>query len=108
MLGGTYMVASTPAILSQRGKKNKNGDWNILGKYTGTTTTNMKDKTPLANINFSTVSEPNNLTQITKIKNFKPKEDIKEVCTSLEEWALCILYPNTSNQRSESLSLNIN
>jgi hypothetical protein len=72
--------------------KDKNGDWNIFGKYTGTTTNNMKETTPLTNINFSSVSSPNTLTQITKIKQFKPKEDIKEVCTSLEEWALHILH----------------
>ncbi len=70
------------------------GTGTFSGKYTGTTTDNMKDKTPLANINFSSVSEPNNLTQITKIKQFKPKEEIKGVCTSLEEWVLRILYPN--------------
>jgi hypothetical protein len=85
------MVAPTP---SQQRKKDKNGDWNIFGKYTGTTNNNMKDTTQLANINFSSVSQPNILTQITKIKQFKPFEEIKGVCTSLEEWALCILYPN--------------
>ncbi len=51
----------------------------------------MKETTPLANINFSSVSSPNTLTPITKVKQFKPKEDIKEVCTPLEEWALRIL-----------------
>jgi hypothetical protein len=95
------MVASTPAVLSQCRKRDKNGDWNIFGKYTGTTTNNMKDKTQSVNINFSSVSEPNNLTQITKIKQFKPKEDIKGVCTSLEEWALRILYPNEAHQMKE-------
>jgi hypothetical protein len=68
---------------------------------TGTTTNNMKDTTPLANINFSSVSKPNILTQITKIKQFKPKEDIKGVCTSLEEWALRILYPNEALQMNK-------
>jgi hypothetical protein len=72
-------------------KKDQNGDWNTLGKYTGITTNNMKETTPLANINFSSVSTPNTLTQITKVKQVKPTEEIKGVCTSLEEWALCIL-----------------
>jgi hypothetical protein len=49
-------------------KKDKNGDWNNFGKYTGTTTNNLKDTTLLANFNFSSVSTPNVLTQITKIK----------------------------------------
>jgi hypothetical protein len=44
--------------------------------------TNLKDTTPLANINFFNVSTPNVLTQITKIKQFKPFEEIKGVCTS--------------------------
>jgi hypothetical protein len=66
-------------------KKDKNGDWKIFGKYTGTTSANLKDTTPLTNINFSSVSTPNVLTQITKIKLFKPFEEIKGVCTLLEE-----------------------
>jgi hypothetical protein len=61
----------------------------------------MKDTTPLANINFPSVSTPNVLTQITKIKQFKPFEEIKGVCTSLEEWALCILHPNQEFQLKE-------
>jgi hypothetical protein len=81
--------------------KDQNGDWNIFGKYTGTTTNNMKETTPLANINFSSVSIPNSLTQITKIKQFKPTEDIKGVCTSLEEWALRILSPHEDIQLKE-------
>ncbi len=88
-------------------KEDKNGDWNIFRKYTGTTTNNMKDITPMANINFSTVSKPNILTQITKIKQFKPKEDIKGVCTSLEEWALHILYPNEALQKLSNFTLKI-
>jgi hypothetical protein len=73
-------------------KNDKNGDWNIFEKYTGTTSNHLRD-TPLANINFSSVSSPNILTQITKITQFKPSEEIKGVCTSLEEWALRILQP---------------
>jgi hypothetical protein len=62
-------------------KKDKNGDRNNFGKYTGISTNNLKDATPLVNINFSSVSTPNVLTQITKIKQFKPFEEIKGVCT---------------------------
>jgi hypothetical protein len=75
-------------------KKDKNGDWNNFRKYTGTTSNNLKHTTPLVNINFSSVSTPNILTQITKIQQFKPFEEIKGVCSSLEEWALRILQPN--------------
>ena len=71
--------------------KDKNGDWNTFEKYTGTTTNNMKETTPLVDINFSSVISPNTLTPITKLKKFKPKEDTKDVCSSLEEWALRIL-----------------
>jgi hypothetical protein len=53
------------------------------------------------NINFSSVSTPNVLTQITKIKQFKPFEEIKEICTSLEEWALHILQPDQEFQLKE-------
>ncbi len=60
-------------------KKDKNGGWNIFEKYTGTTANNLKDITPLVNINFSSVSTLNILTQITKIKQFKPFEEIKGV-----------------------------
>jgi hypothetical protein len=80
--------------------KAENGDWNTLGKYTGTTS-NLLKETPLANINFSTASETTTLQQITNINQFKPKEDIKGVCTSLEEWALCILSPKTELQVDE-------
>jgi hypothetical protein len=73
-------------------KNDKNGDWNIFRKYTGTTSNHLRD-TPLANINFSSGSSPNVLTQITKITQFKSSEEIKGVCTSLEEWALHILQP---------------
>jgi hypothetical protein len=55
----------------------------------------------LANINFSSVLTPNILTQITKIKQFKPFEEIKGVCTSLEESALRILKPNQELQLKE-------
>jgi hypothetical protein len=55
----------------------------------------------LANINFSSVSTPTVLTQITKIQQIKPFEEIKGVCTSLEEWALCILQPNQEFQLKE-------
>jgi hypothetical protein len=82
-------------------KKDKNGDWNNFGKYTGTTTNNLKDTTPLANMNFSSVSTPNVLTQSTKIKQFKPFEEIKGVCTSLEEWAIRILKPDQEFQLEE-------
>ncbi len=72
----------------------KNGDWNSSGKYTGVTTNPMKDTTQLAHINFSAAAKPKVLTQNTNVDQFKPKEDITGVCTSLEEWALCILKPN--------------
>ncbi len=55
----------------------------------------------MANINFSSVSTPNVLTQITKIKQFKPFEEIKGVCKSLEEWVLCILQPDQEFQLKE-------
>ncbi len=82
-------------------KKDKKRDWNNFGKYTGTTANNLKDTTPLANINFSSVSTPNVLTQITKIKSFKPFEEIMGVYTSLEEWALRILQPDQEFQLKE-------
>jgi hypothetical protein len=83
-------------------KKDKDGDWNNVGKYIVTTANNLKDATPLANINFSSVSTPNVLTQITKIKQFKPSEEIKGVCLSLEEWALLrILQPDQEFQLKE-------
>jgi hypothetical protein len=47
-------------------KNDKNGDWKIFEKYTGTTSNHLRD-TPLANINFSSASSPNVLTKITKI-----------------------------------------
>jgi hypothetical protein len=72
-----------------------------LEKYIGTTANNLMDTTPLANINFSSVSTPNILTQITKIKQFKPFEEIKGVCTSLVEWALRILQPDQELQLKE-------
>ncbi len=78
-------------------KNDKNGDWNIFGKFTGTTSNHLK-KTPLANINFSRASSPNVLTLITKITQFKPSEEFKGVCTSLEEWALCILQPKKDQE----------
>ncbi len=71
-----------------------NGDWNNLEKYTGVTTNPMKDTTLLANINFSAAAKPKVLTQITNVDQFKPKEDITGVCTSLEEWTLRILKLN--------------
>ncbi len=55
----------------------------------------------MSNINFSSVSTPNILIQITKIKQFKPFEEIKGVCTSLEELALHILQPNQEFQLKE-------
>ncbi len=58
----------------------------------------MKDTTPLANINFPAAAKPKVLTQITNVDQFKPKEDITGVCTSLEEWALRILKPNQTVQ----------
>jgi hypothetical protein len=76
----------------------KNGNWKNLGKYTGVTTNPMKDNTPLANINFSAAAKPKVPTQITNVDQFKPKEDITGVCTSLEEWALRILKPNQTVQ----------
>jgi hypothetical protein len=78
-------------------KNDKNGDWNIFGKFTGTPSNHLRD-TPLANINFSSASSPNILIQITKITQFKPSEEIKGVYTSLEEWALRILQPEKDQE----------
>jgi hypothetical protein len=61
-------------------------------------TSNHLRDTPLASINFSSASSPNILTQITKITQFKPSEEIKGVCTSLEEWALRILQPEKDQE----------
>ncbi len=55
----------------------------------------------MANINFSSVSTPNILTQITKIKQFKQFEEIKGICISLEEWVLDILQPDQEFQLKE-------
>ncbi len=63
----------------------KNGDWNIFGKYCGTTQNLLKNTAPLANINFSKYSTQNHLTQIAKVKQFKPFKEKKGVCTSLKE-----------------------
>jgi hypothetical protein len=78
-----------------------NGDWNNLGKFNRVTTNPMKDTTPLADINFSAAAKSNVLTQITNVDQFKPKEDITGVCTSLEEWTLCILKLNQAVQLQE-------
>ncbi len=61
----------------------------------------MMDTTPLANINFSTIAKPKVLNQITNVNDLKPNEDITGVCTSLEEWAFCILKPKQQVQLSE-------
>jgi hypothetical protein len=61
----------------------------------------MKDTTPLANINFSTIAKPKVLNQIANVNNFEPNEDITGVCTSLEEWAFCILKPKQQVQLTE-------
>jgi hypothetical protein len=45
----------------------KNGDWNIFGKYCGTTQNLLKKTAPLENINFSRFSTQHILTQITKV-----------------------------------------
>ncbi len=50
------------------------------------------------NINFSSASSPNILTQITKITQFKPSGEIKGVCTSLEECVLRILQPEKDQE----------
>jgi hypothetical protein len=52
----------------------------------------------LVNINFSSASSPTVLSQITKITQFKPSEEIKGVCTSLEEWGLRILQPEKDQE----------
>jgi hypothetical protein len=75
-----------------------NGDWNIFGKYCGTTQNLLKNTAPLANINFSKYSTQTNLTQITQVKQCKPFKQKKGVCTLLEEWALRILQPNEEYQ----------
>ncbi len=69
------------------------GTGTFFGKYCGTTHNLLKNTAPLANINFSMYSTQNNLTQTTQVKQFKPFEKKKGVCTSLEEWALPILQP---------------
>ncbi len=76
----------------------QNGDWNIFEKYCGTTQNLVKNTAPLVSINFSKYSTQNLLTQITKVNQFKPFKEKKGVCTSLEEWALCILQPNQDFQ----------
>ncbi len=38
---------------------------------------------------------------MSKIEQFKPFEEIKGVCTSLEEWALRILQPDQEFQLKE-------
>jgi hypothetical protein len=43
-------------------KNDKNGDWKIFEKYTGTTSNHLRD-TPLVNINFCSASSPNVLTK---------------------------------------------
>ncbi len=63
-------------------KNDENEDWNILGKYTGTTSNHLRD-TPLANINFSSASSPNVLTQIMRIAQFKPSKKSRE---SVHHW----------------------
>jgi hypothetical protein len=72
----------------------KNDDWNIFRKYFDTTQNLLRNTAPLAKINFSKYSTQNSLTQITKVKQFKPFKEKKGVCTPLEEWALRILQPN--------------
>jgi hypothetical protein len=69
----------------------------MFKKYTGTTSNHLRD-TPLAHINFSSASSPNVLTQNTKITQFKLSEEIKDVCTSLEEWVLGILQPEKDQE----------
>jgi hypothetical protein len=59
----------------------KNGDWNIFGKYTGTANNNLKNTAPLANMNFSKFFTQHILTQITKAKQFKPFKEKEGVCT---------------------------
>jgi hypothetical protein len=64
----------------------------------GTTQNFLKNTAPLVSINFSKYSTQNNLTHITQVKQFKPFEEKKGVCISLEEWALHILQPNKEFQ----------
>jgi hypothetical protein len=92
----TWLQQLQQSFLNEE-KNDKNGDWNIFGKYTGTTSNHLRD-TPLANINFSSASSPNVLAQITKITQFKPSDEIKGVCTSLEEWGLRILQPEQDQE----------
>jgi len=78
-----------------------NGNWNKYGKYTAVSTNPYKTTTPLVNINFSTAEKPNVIVQITNVNQFKPDKDMPGVCTSLEEWAFCILKPKHQVQLSE-------
>ena len=78
-----------------------NGNWNKYGKYTAVSTNPYKTTTPLVNINFSTAKKPNVFVQITNVNQFKPNEDMTGVCTSLEEWAFCILKPKHQVQLTE-------
>jgi hypothetical protein len=78
-----------------------NGNWNKYGKYTAVSTNPYKTTTPLVNINFSTAKKPNVIVQITNVNQLKPNEDMTGVCTSLEEWAFCILKPKHQVQLTE-------
>ena len=77
----------------------ENGNWSAMGKYTPTNRNPTIATSPLSNILFSTYDKQTILNPITSLEHIKPIEDNKkQVCTSLEEWAMRILKPtNTVN-----------
>jgi len=77
----------------------ENGNWSAMGKYTPTNRNPTIATSPLSNILFSTYDKQTILNPITCLTQIKPIEDNKkQVCTSLEEWAMRILKPtNTVN-----------
>lgn len=75
-----------------------NGDWSKMGKYTPTSK-NPTTTDPLSHIFFTTHDKQLFLTQIKSLSDLIPIEDNdREVCTSLEEWAMRILKPSNKVQ----------
>jgi hypothetical protein len=79
-------------------KISNNGDWNKHGKCCGTNTSRKGKSAPLTNINFCMYDKEQVLTTISTVEAFKPSKGKDGVCTSLEEWALCILKPEQEFQ----------
>ena len=69
-------------------------DWNEYGKYCAVASNAFAKTTPLANMYFSKAEKSEDKTLITSANQIKPTEGKSGVCTSLEEWAFCILRPN--------------